>query len=219
MTLDHPGSCLACDLDRGVTRAGVIDDDFVGEVAQRVETLRQHGLLVLDDQAGTEQRQRAGGLRCPIRRRIASVGCPAPAASRRRSHRRWHGLVVHEGSVRHEQAQAELGEAHAEIVVLEAADAVALVETIRCGRRRHAARPDRTQPGGCTSVVCTTVLVAPGPRLIGRMRRADPASIGRQSVAWWPDTLSDRGPTAPTSVRRVGPPALRATPPRRRCRC
>ena len=211
VTLDHPGSSRAGDVARGVTRAGVVDDDLVSHVAQRVETVGQHRLLVLDDQAHAQQRQRARqGFQTPLIDEATPVGglhrLPVDVVG-------IEGcvtMVMDKGPVRHHQTQAELLQAGAEIVVLESSDGVALVESAEVEKRIV---PDGQTKADKTAHVgrLTPVLVAPGGA-----DRMNPSESLREyrtaAVAWWPDTLSERGPTAPTPGWANGPTSSSSHP-------
>ena len=115
-------------LGRPVDRAGVVDDDLVDDVLERIQAGADAGRLVADDEAGGDERAVGRGLfgvLCREDRTVALLqGEPVDLVG-------VEGLVpdvVDEGRVGDDEAAAGVAQPLAEVVVLVAADLEPLVE-------------------------------------------------------------------------------------------
>ena len=105
-----------------VGRAGVVDDDLVGQALERGQAGRQVVLFVLDDQAGRDQRERLRNGRTPALLEAGPVGLAPVEPIDAVGHVGPVSGVVHEGAVGHAQLPGLGGQAPAEVVLFDAAD-------------------------------------------------------------------------------------------------
>ena len=136
VTLDHGRACFTGELDRAIGRAGVVNNDFIDNVREAVETYRKDVGFVFDDHARAEQwhigcatncaRAYGSVLRCKAVE-VFFLNCePVEAVALERC----MSVVMDKRTVADEQLSTVCNQTDTEVVVFRAADLEAFVETV-----------------------------------------------------------------------------------------
>jgi hypothetical protein len=115
--------------DRAIGRPGVVHHDLVGQIGDRFEARRQHGLLVLDDEADRDEAEGWHVINAPFLCEPAAVFGLMMAPVHSVGVEGDVGGVVHKRPVGDQQPESGDPQLHAEVVILVPSDRILLVES------------------------------------------------------------------------------------------